>query len=247
MLTQPVSGGYDGWGVIYNPSGVDLSGSFQSGELRFWLYSPTDNLTFSLEHTHPGLDCQGLSQAHAKDCWNFQGSGLANYLNQWVLVTIPMTNPTTHVPVTINDLYSPFEITANSGATFYIDDVRYVDSVGAPVFNVSVNNISDQASVSAITWNTSLPAGWTRANQYINLEMDPYNQQVWGVQIYTNNTDTTASPRFMSPAVPYRAARLQPGRTCKLQQRQCAGAHGLEHQCRHPDSGRRSHSSRRSQ
>jgi len=196
MLTQPISGGFDGWGVFYlsggRPSKVDLS-QFQNGEIRFWLYTTTANMTLSFEHLKSGVDCQGNFGTTSKDCFDFN-TVLGGLLNQWVLVTVPMIGP--GYSVDMKDLYSPFEITANVGATFYIDDVRYVDSKGTPVFNVAIKNVSNQQPASVLTWSGGLTANWVRADQYLELAVDPYNNQTWGVQIYTDNKGSGANPTF---------------------------------------------------
>lgn len=174
-----------GWGVIY-PGLTNIS-AFGNGELRFWLYSNTADLELQIQHVGAG----GTQDT-------FDLSGIAPYLNQWVLVALPLnyTSLSTGEPVVLSDIYSPFEITSLSGGTYYVDDVRLVNQVGGIDFQVSVNDISDGSPASNITWNTSLPAGWTRANQYINVEIDPDDDQTWGVQIYTNNAAAGANPQF---------------------------------------------------
>jgi len=203
VLSQGPS--WNGFGVVYNPNGVDLSAfdASHQGALRFWLYSNSDDLTLSLEHTSPGTDCQGMP-GNEKDCWSFLGTELGQVLNQWVLIELPLS------AVRVDDLYSPFELTANSGATFYVDDVRYIDGVSeaydpnataiSPIFRVTVNNVSDQqpASQLTLTWPPQVPlSGWVRSNQYIQLEVDGGDSLTWGVQMYTANTSPDANPKFI--------------------------------------------------
>ena len=190
FLTQGSS--WAGWDVIY-PSAMDFSG-YRNGELRFWLYTNTPDMILEIQHASGSQDA-------------FDLSSVSSFLNQWVLVALPMNinSFSTGQPIVLTDIVSPFQITANSAGTFYVDDVRLVDQTGTD-FKVSVNNISNGTSASNITWNTALPANWTRADQYINLEIDPDNQQTWGLQIYTNNTSPGANPTFTTTV-----SRGQPG------------------------------------
>jgi len=119
--------GYAGWGIFYDtvvlhPGGVDLS-RFRSGSLRFWIYATDASVIYTLNLEHPtpsptftNVDCTD----GRKLCYNFK----VPVANQWVDMEIPIS-PTSQDVV---NLYSPFEITANSATTFYIDYVRYVTS-----------------------------------------------------------------------------------------------------------------------
>ncbi len=60
-----------------------------------------------------------------------------------------------------------------------------------PIFDTSVRNISDnQPSASGIlSWTNAVPAGgWLLADQYVLLDAQPISTDLWGIQIYTNNT-----------------------------------------------------------
>ncbi len=68
-----------------------------------------------------------------------------------------------------------------------------------PVYSVDVRNISDNVAVSTVTWSVSVPTLWRRANQYIRVEAQPISIDPWGIQIYTDNTNASANPRFVDP------------------------------------------------
>jgi hypothetical protein len=168
---------WTGWGIFFNAGNRDFS-AFSSGQLRFWVYTNNADLKVDIEHT-----------SGSKNSWSLS-SIIGSRLNQWVPISLSLSG------YTLSDLYSPFEITSNSGATFYVDNVRLVDSTVSPIFAVGIYNVSDNQSAGQITFGSAVAGtGWTRADQYLQLEIDsPY--QAWGVQIYTDNKATDASPRY---------------------------------------------------
>lgn len=176
-----------GWGIFYDtvnlhPGGMDLS-RFSSGQLRFWLYYTSSfgvNEVFQFCVEHPS--------APTKNCFNFSSPAA---LGQWHEVVLTTTTFATW-GINLSSLYSPFEITKQYSGTFYVDDVRYVTSdVSSPYFNVALLNRAGNSPTSAITWSTATAAApWTLADQYILLTVDP-NTTSWGVQIYTDNTNSS--------------------------------------------------------
>ena len=124
----------------------------------------------------------------------------AGTFNQWVSVVIPLNE----IQSSINDIFSPFEITMDQpGGTCYIDDIRFVNppAPDASIFDVAVKNISDQSSAGSMTWPAGIPAtGWAASNQYIELQLDDPSDLSWGVQIYTTNTSAGASPKYTGAA-----------------------------------------------
>lgn len=68
-----------------------------------------------------------------------------------------------------------------------------------PLNTVKIKNISNSAPAAAITWTANLPAGWVRANQYIEVDAQPVSLDPWGIQIYTDNTNPSMNPRFVDP------------------------------------------------
>jgi hypothetical protein len=165
---------------------LDLS-RFRGGQIRFWLYIQTVNafspvVQISLEHV-----------AVAKSNINLSSIPL----NQWVPETITISP----VSTAVLGLYSPFEITALSGTTFYVDNVRYVTAdvaadVSAPYVTLALNNQADGASAAQLSWSSAtLPSGWVRADQYVQLVIDS-TTTAWGAQLYTDNMGSGASPAF---------------------------------------------------
>jgi len=110
--------------------------------------------------------------------------------NQWVELTVPLAG------IDLTSVLNPFVFTELSAGNFYFDNVRYVSSAASPFFNVSLLNIADNSPASVITFSTATLA-WTMADQYINMELDP-DEFSWGVQIYTDNEASDASPKFQT-------------------------------------------------
>lgn len=171
-----------GWGIFFNPGNRDFS-AYNNGQLRFWIYTNNANMKVDLEHT-----------GGSKNTWSLS-SLIGSKLNQWVPIAISLSG------ITLNDLYSPFEITTNSAATFYVDNVRYVDpTVISSAFNVNLYNVVDNQPAGAINFsNVQAGQGWTLADQYIQLEVDS-TLLGWGVQIYTDNSAADADPKFAGPS-----------------------------------------------
>jgi len=198
MKSTVISGQGSTWAIMYlnapdqnkNRSNrpVDLS-AYANGEIRFWANCDRDDFEVFIQHADGSQDGYGLTGA-------FQGN-----FNQWVPVILPLGPITSSYA--INDIVSPFLITANHNLTCYIDDVRYVNPQEGPytsVFNATVKNISDGSATggSVISWNGVSPTGWVRADQYVDLELDDVSDlRSWGVQIYTNNTSGSASPKYV--------------------------------------------------
>ncbi len=171
---------YAGWGIAYD-SPQDLTRFWPSGELRFWIYSTTPNVQLDIKQSAgvPAMPTLTLSPP----------------INQWVYEHIKLSQFIL-LQSSMSSIINPFLFTSVGGpATFYVDDVRYVDSVVSPIFNVSLCNASNNAcGVSQITWSGAMAASsWALADQYIQLTVDP-NTTSWGVQIYTDNTNS--SPRY---------------------------------------------------
>ncbi len=75
--------------------------------------------------------------------------------------------------------------------TIDIDNVVWVKNT-AGSFTPSLKRISNDVSVTTITWNNnsliSNNAGWTASDQYIELDLDMYvTNKVWNVRIFTEN------------------------------------------------------------
>lgn len=77
------------------------------------------------------------------------------------------------------------------GHAIDIDNIVWVKS-GTGSFTPSLKRVSDDVSVTTITWSSGSAvgsnAGWVSSDQYIELDLDMYvTNTVWDVRIYTEN------------------------------------------------------------
>ena len=180
---QTVVAGSGGWGIYYlQPGGIDLSAYAASGELRFWANCTTDNFSLTIEHADTSTES-----------YNFLNT-FGGAFQQWVSVAIPLNL----IQYPINNIYSPFIVNLNVPGTCYFDNVRVVNppAPNAALFNATIRNIADGSQTGSISWPSG-QTSWARANQYIDLEVDDPDDLQWGVQIYTNNTASTAIPKYV--------------------------------------------------
>ncbi len=177
------TGLWAGWGVVY-PSAQNLT-RFNTGEYRFWVYSSTGDVEVQFKN---GNNLLVMDTSLSLLGWNW-----STMHDQWVLMRIGLSVP----GLDLSSVQYPGLFTANHGpATFYIDNVHFINSTTDPNFNVSIKNRSDNGPASQVLWNNVvLPTGWGLADQYVSLEVD-VTTMTWGVQVYTNNTDPNANPRY---------------------------------------------------
>jgi hypothetical protein len=185
-----------GWGIFFD-SARNLNayrGDFTSGGMiRFWLYTNTSNMKVEAQ------------------LWNGTTIGLANNLtsaprvsypgkpvlplNTWVPIEIiPPSAPTD-----LSAVKSPFMITANTAGTFYVDKVRWVMNRGVSL-NASVRSraTGSVAPGPDLTFNVTGPQ-WVTADQFVRVDLDSGNNRAWGLQIYTDNRGSAASPAYTGP------------------------------------------------
>jgi hypothetical protein len=175
-----------GWGFDYG-SAQNLS-RFNTGQLRFWVNSTTGELEIQIKDS--GGNVTFTKQLDTNLGWTNALS------NQWVEYSIPFAGNLSGTG--LSSVENPFLFTALTGpSTFYIDNVRYVDStVSSPYFNVGLFNRADNSTANAITWSGAMAgSSWALADQYIQLTVDA-NTPSWGVQIYSDNTGSGASPLY---------------------------------------------------
>jgi hypothetical protein len=177
---------YFGWGATYPTT--DLS-RFVTGELRFWVYSTTPLLKVEIKDNTGALTLSyGL------------GPLIGSNLNRWVPIRIPLTTGLggNLSGSGLSQVVNPFLFTSmTSQATFYIDNVSYVTpGVASPQFSVTIKNRSDNSTATQIGWSSiRTGSSWQMADQYLELSVQG-NQLNWGVQLYTDNTNGTANPRY---------------------------------------------------
>ncbi len=207
--------GWAGWGFDYGATTPQNLSRFTNGELRFWIHSPHGNIEIAIKKN----DSTYIYQR------TLYGAGVwtADMANRWSLVRIPLTS---FLPGTnLSSVQLPFIFTALSPATFYIDQVRYVDppsSASSPIYSVKLCALGDTACVSSpteITWTgATTSSAWKIADQYFQIAVDA-NTTSWGVQIYTDNKASHATPKFEKEGVANPAGLVNtsdPSRTISL-------------------------------
>lgn len=93
----------------------------------------------------------------------------------------------------------PFAATTEDGGTYCIDLVRWTTDPISAVRSVSgsVKNLSDNSAATQLTWGLAVPGGgWAASNQYVQLDIDPGADLNWGLQVYTDNRNVSANPKY---------------------------------------------------
>jgi hypothetical protein len=151
------------------------------------------------------FDVRTNSDLQVKIEWGASGSAsvnLSNYAainNIWQHVSIPLS-----AFVGIN--YSQITIPAGfhsvqivSGRRYWIDNVVWRKSTEGTL-DVTLKKVSDGSTVTgtAITWTNPHPGvdRWKTADQYMELKLTYFNAAGCGIQIYTDNKNPAAVPRF---------------------------------------------------
>jgi hypothetical protein len=67
-----------------------------------------------------------------------------------------------------------------------------------PEITTTIKRFSDGVSVSSITWSdvSAGDSGWKTADGYIEISASPNYSGDWGIQIYTDNRNASASPQY---------------------------------------------------
>ncbi len=181
------AGSYVGWGISFD-TGQNLS-RFSSGALRFWVYTSTGRMQVEIKDTTNPNTGNPVTFFVPLDSY------IAGRYNQWIPISIPFAGNLRGSG--LSSVRNPVLFTASATpVTFYIDNVRYVDSTVSPVFQTALKNRTNQSPATQITWSsTHLPAQWVLADQYIELHVDA-STTTWGVQIYTDNLAEDAVPAY---------------------------------------------------
>jgi hypothetical protein len=125
---KTVSQNWAGWGVFFHDASGDytknLSG-YAQGYLKFFVKTPV-NLKVEIREQGPS------GPVRTKYISNYGWNGA----NQWQEITIPISA----FAANLTQIYSPFMITAQASATFYVDDARWVIPIsGYSPSSVEVN------------------------------------------------------------------------------------------------------------
>lgn len=191
------------WGVFYN-SQQDFS-AYAGGDLRFWAKTTNcTNVKIEVEQWN------GVKPS-AKPLSDYSCTP-----NTWQHYRIPVNS----FGATLNSMKSPFMISTNVNATFFVDQVRWTGpSVASPWFDVKIKRRSDNVEVSSVTWsniNLDLSPNWVAADQYLELQVDP-SVTPWGLQIYTENKAGDANPQYTGTGDPVGLVEVEsPTRTLPL-------------------------------
>jgi len=106
--------------------------------------------------------------------------------NDWHSVSVPLSY------IDVNDLKNimvpaGFHAVDMGSVTYYIDNVRWTKTSG-PEFSITPGEIT-WSSVDLAT------ADWLAADQPLEVKVES-NDMAWGIQIYTDNTETDANPKW---------------------------------------------------
>ncbi|MDD5006273.1 MAG: glycoside hydrolase family 2 TIM barrel-domain containing protein [Candidatus Omnitrophica bacterium] len=139
---QTISGNWAGWGIFFDvqdggqPCPLNFS-NYSQGQLRFFVKTPV-NLKVELKETGPN------GPVRTRYIANYGWNGL----NEWQEITIPISA----FNANLTQIYSPFMITAECAATFYVDYVRWeIPISGYTPTQVAVNGRQLLVNGSAFT------------------------------------------------------------------------------------------------
>ncbi|MFN3967195.1 MAG: hypothetical protein ACK4JE_05810 [Endomicrobiia bacterium] len=118
-------------------------------------------------------------------------------INKWKLLTIPIND----FAVNLTNIKSPFEIKTEAPSTFYVDLVRWTTGIVLDTMYIEVKHRETHIDVSSVTWTPVLPSTWNVADIYLKLDFDP-GTTYWGIQIYTNNKEAGANPKYTGNSNP---------------------------------------------
>ncbi len=119
------------------------------------------------------------------------GTAISND-DQWHTYYIELSSFTN---LDFTNISYPFIVgcSASNGAAVLIDNVYWTKAPSVErSFNVTVKNISNNQTVSSVTWNQScFRQGWIAADQYVELDLDWEGTNDWYVQILLDNGKAT--------------------------------------------------------
>ncbi|MCX5778427.1 MAG: hypothetical protein NTU66_04330 [Elusimicrobia bacterium] len=128
--------------------------------------------------------------------------------NQWHQVSVPLswfTGINLSAITCPADFYSQWLASPPLTRTLYIDNVFWQKANPSYTLNATIKNTLTHAATTQITWsNVNLGSTkWKAADQYIELNLDCYMPN-WGIQIYTDNTNTLtgANPLYVGGGNP---------------------------------------------
>jgi len=179
-----------GWGVFYGYWGAnpqDLT-DYYGGDMRFWIYSSTDNVRIEVE-----TSTDSYSENITDHGWT------TDDLNTWKHMTIPL-DEYTNQGATFDETKAPFKLCLDDmlgvGATVYVDLVRWTTGYAVDTMYIETKHRETHVAHSSVTWTPVLPSTWNASNIYFKLDFDP-GTTYWGIRMYTNNKEAGANPKYI--------------------------------------------------
>ncbi|MFN0118549.1 MAG: hypothetical protein ACKVQC_09700 [Elusimicrobiota bacterium] len=129
------------------------------------------------------------------------------YLNE-ILKAVINTSPNgqglayaTNVGTAYGFMMDPSNQAASSAAWLMFAYWKFNPFNVYPITRTKLLNVNNLVETSTITWSVaSLPTSWVRAQQMLVLDVQPITDDPsWGIQIYTDNTNPSFSPRYVDP------------------------------------------------
>lgn len=174
-----------GWDGTYAPAKVATNMSTYSGGTIEFDIRATSDLSVKIEWSGGAKE---LFIADLNSSW-LDGN--------WHHVSIPLSNFT---GISLSNITIPasFYTKWNELApqrTFWVDNVVWRKSTTGSL-QIDLFNVSNNQSADSISWSGVDPGtGWKSADQYMRLQQTYYHSG-WGIQIYTDNRATDASPYY---------------------------------------------------
>jgi len=186
-----ISTSWAGWGMFYGDWGANPQNltDYYGGDLRFWIWTSTGSVRFQIETT-----TTSYSENLTDHGWQ------QTDINKWKHIVIPLSEYTAQ-GATFDAVKSPFKLCLDQGATVYVDLIRWTTGVALDTMYIELKHRETHIDVSSVTWTPVLPSTWNVADVYLKLDFDP-GTTYWGIQIYTNNKETNANPKYTGTGNP---------------------------------------------
>lgn len=184
-----------------NQDNANMS-AYEGGTLEFDIRS-TDDLQIKVEWYVAGSAENGSTVKKLSEYVTVDNT-------KWQHVSIPLNHFATdlsaiRVPAGFHSLYGDF------GRSYNIDNIVWRKASGG-TFDMTLRNIGNNAVASELTWS-DIDLGntrWKAADQYLELDVTlfsgDYRNDIdawpYGIQIYTDNTNAAASPRYTGTGDP---------------------------------------------
>lgn len=185
--------GWQGWFGIYFHTAQDMS-AYAGGRIYFSAKVPTTvdiNDTDNVFKVSDGVDEIVYFNSTNIKRIDSNLTGINND-NSWHTYYIELSSFGNNLDLT-NITYLFIADPISTDNTVLIDNVYWTKAPDVTrSFNVIVKNISNNQTVSSVTWNQScFRQGWVAADQYVELDLDWEGTNDWYVQILLDNGKAT--------------------------------------------------------